>query len=182
MCAPCHAKMVALSASFMPGDRYFDHFDLTTLEHPDFYPDGRDLGENYTLTTWRLSPCVKSGQLDCMHCHTSSGRFRFVDEPNKACLPCHQQLVDNSVAHSHHLPDSTGNQCITCHMPQTQFANMMRSDHSMLSPTPATSLQVQIPQRMQFLPYGSGRSAGLRSGSASGTLATTRPPCSTVRD
>ena len=145
MCAPCHAKMVALTASFMPGDRYFDHYDLTTLEHPDFYPDGRDLGENYTLTSWRLSPCVQSGQLDCMHCHTSSGRFRFVDEPNKACLPCHQELVENSLAHSHHLPESTGNQCITCHMPQTQFANMMRSDHSMRSPTPATSLQFKSP-------------------------------------
>ncbi len=145
MCAPCHAKMITVSGSFMPGDRYFDHFDLTTLEHPDFYPDGRDLGENYTYTTWRLSPCVKSGELDCMHCHTSSGRFRFEEQPNQACLPCHQQLVDESTAHSHHAADSPGNQCITCHMPQTEFANMLRSDHSMLPPTPATSIQFKSP-------------------------------------
>ena len=59
------------------GRRFFDHFDLVTLENPDFYPDGRDLGENYTYTSWRMSPCVKAGKLDCIHCHTSSGRYRF---------------------------------------------------------------------------------------------------------
>ena len=30
-CAPCHAKMMPLSADFRPGDRYFDHYDLATL-------------------------------------------------------------------------------------------------------------------------------------------------------
>ena len=49
MCATCHAKLVPLSLTFLPGDKFFDHFDLITLEHADFYPDGRDLGENYTL-------------------------------------------------------------------------------------------------------------------------------------
>lgn len=145
MCAPCHAKMIPVSGSFLPGERYFDHFDLMTLEHPDFYPDGRDLGENYTMTGWRMSPCVQSDQLDCMHCHTSSGRFRFVDNPNQSCLPCHQELVDNATAHSHHAADSKGNSCIACHMPLTRFANMSRSDHSMLPPTPAASLQFKSP-------------------------------------
>ncbi len=51
MCGSCHAKMSPVSLSFKPAERYFDHFDLTTLEHPDFYPDGRDLGENYTMTS-----------------------------------------------------------------------------------------------------------------------------------
>ena len=57
-CAPCHAKMSPLDEDFRPGDRYFDHFDLVTLEDRDFYPDGRDLGENYTFTSWRMSPCA----------------------------------------------------------------------------------------------------------------------------
>ena len=102
LCASCHAKASPLWTSFRPGDRFFDHFDLTTLESPDYYPDGRDLGENYTLTSWRMSPCVKSGQLDCLHCHTSSGRYRFSDRPNDACLPCHAQLVENAAAHTRH--------------------------------------------------------------------------------
>jgi len=147
MCGSCHAKMSPVSASFQPGDRYFDRFDLTTLEHPDFYPDGRDLGENYTMTSWRMSPCAKSGKLDCGHCHTSSGRYRFQNDekPNAACLPCHQEKVDNASAHTHHLADSTGNRCIACHMPMTEFARMARSDHSMRPPTPAATLQFKSP-------------------------------------
>ena len=61
-CGSCHAKTSPLTTTFPPGDRFFDHFDLVTLENPDYYPDGRDLGENYTYTTWLMSPCVKVGQ------------------------------------------------------------------------------------------------------------------------
>ncbi|MCP5115448.1 MAG: tetratricopeptide repeat protein [bacterium] len=146
MCAPCHAKMVSLSTDFRPGERYFDHYDLVTLEHPDFYPDGRDLGENYTYTSWLMSPCAKSGQLDCLHCHTSSGRYRFKEEnPNGACLPCHQDKVDNATAHTRHAADSAASECIACHMPMTEFARMLRSDHSMRPPTPATTAKYKSP-------------------------------------
>jgi tetratricopeptide (TPR) repeat protein len=145
MCAPCHAKMMPLTTDFKPGDRYFDHFDLVTLEHPDFYPDGRDLGENYTYTSWRMSPCVRGGDFDCMHCHTSSGRFRFEDDPNQSCMPCHSARVRNVAAHSHHPADSEASECNACHMPKTRFARMVRSDHSMRPPTPATTMEFDSP-------------------------------------
>jgi tetratricopeptide (TPR) repeat protein len=147
MCASCHAKMNAVSPSFTAGQRYFDHFDLILLEDPDFYPDGRDLGENYTMTTWRMSPCVKSGKLGCTHCHTSSGRYRFraAENPNAACLPCHRQRVENAAEHTHHEADGAGGKCVSCHMPTTAFARMSRSDHSMRPPTPAATLAFQSP-------------------------------------
>ncbi len=144
-CVPCHAKMILLTDTFQPGELYFDHFDLITLEHPDFYPDGRDLGENYTYTLWMMSPCAKSGQLDCLHCHTSSGRFRHGAAPNNSCLPCHEERVKDVSAHSHHETSSKGSECIACHMPKTEFARMIRSDHSMLPPTPATSIVYNSP-------------------------------------
>jgi tetratricopeptide (TPR) repeat protein len=145
MCAICHAKMSPLTVTFQPGDRFFDHFDLVTLEDSDFYPDGRDLGENYTHTGWLGSPCVKSGQLDCLHCHTSSGRFRQTEDPNQACAPCHGQHVTNPPAHTHHEPDSAGSLCISCHMPSTSFARMRRHDHSMLPPAPAATIEFGSP-------------------------------------
>ena len=147
MCAPCHAKMSPVTVNFAPGERYFDHFDLVGFENDDFYPDGRDLGENYTYTGWRQSPCVKGGQLDCIHCHTSSGRYRFKDaaEANHACLPCHEERVKNATVHTHHKEGSAGNECIACHMPMTEFARMRRSDHSMRAPTPATTMAYQSP-------------------------------------
>ncbi len=146
LCATCHTKSVSLTATFQPGDRYFDHYDLVGLEHPDFYADGRDLGENYTYTLWLTSPCAKSGRLDCLHCHTSSGRYRFKgDEANNACMPCHQKHVEDPAAHTLHTVDSTGSQCVACHMPKTVFARMERHDHSMRPPTPATTIAFNSP-------------------------------------
>ena len=146
LCASCHAKMYPITGSFTPGEAFFDHFGLIGLEQADFYPDGRDLGENFTETTWRLSPCVESGQLDCIHCHTSSGRSRFAGEnANRACLPCHEPQVQNVAQHSHHKDGSSGAQCIACHMPMTEFARMRRSDHSMRPPMPAATLAFGSP-------------------------------------
>jgi tetratricopeptide (TPR) repeat protein len=172
MCATCHAKIVPLSATFLPGDKFFDHYDLVTLEHQDYYPDGRDLGENYTYTSWLMSPCVKSGKLDCNHCHTPSGRMRFpgdcpdfrghrreafvgengtvplgpvAEDSNQSCMPCHQKYVENPAQHGHHQPGSKGNECIACHMPMTRFAAMDRTDHSMRPPAPAASATFKSP-------------------------------------
>jgi tetratricopeptide (TPR) repeat protein len=145
-CSVCHAKATPLTVSYKPGDDFFDHFDVGILDLPDYYPDGRDLGENYTYTQWLLSPCAKRGQMDCLHCHTSSGRFRFADEMrNNACLPCHAANVENAAGHSHHAKGSAGSQCISCHMPKTEFARMRRSDHSMLPPAPAATIAYKSP-------------------------------------
>ena len=146
-CAPCHARMVPVTNTFQPGDRFFDHYDLVALENPDFYPDGRDLGETFTHTTWLMSPCVKSGKLDCLHCHTSSGRYRFKakEKLNHDCLPCHESHVKNAPAHTNHPPGTPGNRCVSCHMPMTEFARMRRSDHSLLPPVPAATIAFKSP-------------------------------------
>lgn len=147
ICMACHAKMSALSPSFPPGERFFDHFDLVTLEEDDYYPDGRDLGENYTATSWLMSPCAKASPgFTCIHCHTSSGRYRFSGtDANNACLPCHKQRVETAPTHSHHAPGTKGNQCVSCHMPMTTFARMNRSDHSMRPPMPALTEKLGSP-------------------------------------
>jgi tetratricopeptide (TPR) repeat protein len=144
-CSSCHAKAIPLTQSYKPGDQFWDHYDLVTLEHPDYYPDGRDLGENYTYTSWLMSPCVKSGKLDCLHCHTSSGRFRQKNDPNSSCLPCHGERVRFIGSHSHHKADPKAPTCVSCHMPMTRFARMKRSDHSMRPPTPAATINFHSP-------------------------------------
>ncbi len=147
-CAPCHAKAVALTRDFTPGDRYFDHFDLVCLEDPDFYPDGRDLGENYTFTLWRMSPCVVTGELDCIHCHTSSGRYRFATEnPNGACLPCHEERVANASAHTHHPEGSAG-----------KSVHLLPHAHDRIRPDAA-----KRPLDAAACPVGDARSSDLRT-------------------
>ena len=138
-CSYCHAKMISLTPEYVPGESFFRHFDLVTFEDPDYYPDGRDLGENYTFTSWRMSPCVQNSDMDCMHCHTSSGRYRQKEDPNRSCLPCHAERVAQAPEHSFHPEGSPGNICINCHLPKTEFARMTRSDHSMRPPMPAAT-------------------------------------------
>ena len=146
-CSSCHAKASPLTAAYPPGEPFFDHFDLVTLESPDSYPDGRDLGENYTLTTWRMSPCMKGGGLNCTACHTSSGRYRFKspDKADEACLPCHRGHAADPAAHTRHKAESPGSRCVNCHMPTTEFARMLRSDHSMRPPSPAATVRFGSP-------------------------------------
>jgi Flp pilus assembly protein TadD len=138
--------MSPLSSGYQVTQRFFDHYDLTTLESSDFYPDGRDLGENYTYTSWLMNSCVRNGKFDCLHCHTSTGAFRFAGgDSDGACLPCHQGVADKGTAHSRHSAKSAGARCIGCHMPKTRFAKMSRSDHSMRPPTPAATIEFQSP-------------------------------------
>ncbi|QBG46491.1 ammonia-forming cytochrome c nitrite reductase subunit c552 [Verrucomicrobia bacterium S94] len=143
-CGPCHAKGQILTRDFTPGELFFDHYDLTSYEDRDFWPDGRDLGENYTQTAWMANQCALSGQLECIHCHTSSGRFRFKDNPNQSCLPCHRERVDNILEHSHHSAEA-GVTCIDCHMPTTAQAFMSRSDHTFRPPSPQATLEFGSP-------------------------------------
>jgi tetratricopeptide (TPR) repeat protein len=147
LCLTCHTKASPVWSGFVPGDRLHDHFDVMTYEDDDYYADGRDLGENYTYTSWMMSPCVQGSDITCMHCHTSSGRYRFKDTAigNNACMPCHKTQVENAPAHTHHPAGSAGNLCISCHMPMTDFARMARSDHSMRPPMPSLTKQTGSP-------------------------------------
>ena len=145
-CASCHAKVIPVTADFQPGARFFDHFGLVTLESDDYFPDGRDRRENYTLTSWLQSACTRSGKLDCLHCHTSSGRYRFSGEKaNDACLPCHEERVNHAAAHSRHAAGTAASRCVSCHMAATEYARMRRSDHSMRPPAPAATIAYGSP-------------------------------------
>ncbi len=145
-CGSCHAKASVIAQEFEPGSRFYDYFDLITLENPDFYADGRDLGENYTMTTWEMNKCAASSDMHCVRCHTSSGRYRFAGEnTNDACMPCHSEKVNNVSAHTFHTTDSPGSECVSCHMPKTTFARMNRSDHSFRPPMPRSTMAFGSP-------------------------------------
>jgi len=144
-CAPCHAKMTPITPSFMPGDKYFDNYNLTTLEDRDFYPDGRDLGENYTMTGWMMNPCIQESDLHCVTCHTSSGRDRNSDNPNNSCIQCHADIWSDMEAHTMHKAED-GLTCLSCHMPKREFVgHFLRSDHSFRPPMPEATIKFGSP-------------------------------------
>lgn len=144
-CAPCHAKMSPITPSYMPGDKYFDNYNITTLEDRDFYPDGRDLGENYTMTGWMMNPCVEKSELHCVTCHTSSGRDRNKENPNQSCLTCHNNRNEDLMAHTGHKPED-GLTCLSCHAPKREFVgHFLRSDHSFRPPMPEATIKFGSP-------------------------------------
>lgn len=144
-CAPCHSKMAPITPEYLPGNNYFDHYNLTTLEDYDFYPDGRSLGENYTFTEWKMNPCKNESELHCVTCHTSSGRDRNKDNPNNSCLQCHTNKAENIAAHTGHKPEDKLT-CLSCHMPKRQFVGrFFRSDHSFRPPMPEATIKFGSP-------------------------------------
>lgn len=144
-CAPCHAKMSPITPSYMPGDPYFDNYTLTTLEDRDFYPDGRDLGENYTMTGWMMNKCKSASNLNCITCHTSSGRDRNKDNPNDACISCHKDKGEHMEEHTMHK-SSAELTCIDCHAPKREFVGrFLRSDHSFRPPMPEGTIRFKSP-------------------------------------
>ena len=144
-CSSCHAKMNPITPSYMPGDKYFDNYNVTTLEDRDFFPDGRDLGENYTLTGWMMNKCVQNSEMHCVTCHTSSGRDRNSDNPNNSCASCHKDKTDNPVAHTMHKAED-GLTCLSCHAPKREFVGrFLRSDHSFRPPMPEATIRFGSP-------------------------------------
>jgi len=67
---------------------------------------------------------------------------------NAACTQCHREYQDEKslVAHTHHLADSSGSDCMNCHMPYTTYGLLKASrSHAIESPSVATTLEVGRP-------------------------------------
>ena len=145
-CATCHAKGNPIKSGYMPGDDFFNYFSLAALEDPDFSPDGRDFGENYTYTGWLLNECMTNSDLHCVTCHTSSGRNRFKDNPNDACISCHVDKGEDILTHTMHESGTPGSICVNCHVPSREFVgHFIRSDHSFRPPMPEATIKFGSP-------------------------------------
>ena len=93
-----------------------------------------------------MNECSNKGELHCVTCHTSSGRDRYANNPNDACLQCHQDRQADLKAHTMHEPDSEGSVCIKCHMPEREFVgHFLRSDHSFRPPMPEATIRFGSP-------------------------------------
>jgi predicted CXXCH cytochrome family protein len=158
-CAYCHARNETLTAEFPPGADYEDHFRLTLpTQEGVFWPDGQQQDEDFNWTSVKLSRMHHAG-VSCMDCHDPHTNKTILPVENNAlCMQCHSAPgrtmpltsilapVIDPLAHSRHLAGSTGNQCVSCHMPTTDY--MIRSprhDHGWLKPDPLLTKELGIP-------------------------------------
>jgi predicted CXXCH cytochrome family protein len=153
-CAPCHARNELLTGELGPGADYADHFRVTLPTDPAvFYPDGQMRDEVFNLTSFLTSRMGGKAGVTCLDCHDPhSGRTTLPAQNNALCLQCHGPAprlnapTIDPVAHSHHSASSAGNQCVSCHMPQTTYMQRdPRHDHGFLKPDPLLTKELGIP-------------------------------------
>lgn len=152
-CATCHSRRDQLTAeAFVPGDAYHDHFSVSLPDQEGlYYPDGQIRDEVFVHASFEMSRMAHAG-VTCMDCHNPhSLEHTLPIENNMLCMRCHEggmmeAPIINPVAHSFHAPDSTGNQCVSCHMPKTTYMQVdPRADHGFHSPDPLMTRELGIP-------------------------------------
>ncbi len=149
-CGSCHARRADLTGEFVPGDDFFDHYQLTLPDFSDtYFADGQVSGENYEFGSF-LGSRMHAAGVTCLDCHDSH-TTKLILPGNSLCMRCHSGGYPNSPKinpeeHSFHKADSTGNQCVNCHMPQTTYMQRdPRHDHGFTIPDPLLTKQHGIP-------------------------------------
>lgn len=152
-CVTCHSRRDQLTAdAFRPGDAYHDHFSLSLPDQPGlYYPDGQILDEVFVHASFSMAK-KSHADVSCMDCHNPHTLKPILPiQNNMLCMSCHQGGVKEApiivpVEHSFHPPDSTGNQCVACHMPKTVYMQEdWRADHGFHSPDPLMTRELGIP-------------------------------------
>lgn len=150
-CAGCHARRGEITGDFVPGESFWDHYHLTIVDHSDtYYPDGQIRDENYEFASFVSSRMHHAG-VRCMDCHDMHS-MKTILPGNQLCMRCHTPGGFPSAppitpqAHSFHSAESTGNQCVNCHMPQTVYMQRHpRHDHGFTIPDPWLTKEHSVP-------------------------------------
>ena len=108
------------------------------------------------------APCYQGGKLSCLTCHElhpspsdprpteewADDMLRTNMRTNSACTQCHPKYEDqvSLTRHTHHAAESTGSNCLNCHMPYTTYGLLkaIRS-HQVDSPSVQSSLETGRP-------------------------------------
>jgi tetratricopeptide (TPR) repeat protein len=134
----------------VPGESFFDHYNLTTVDGSDtFYPDGQIHEEDYEFGPF-LGSKMYAANVRCVDCHDPHSSKPILPG-NLLCMRCHAGGYPNAplidpIAHTFHKPESPGAQCVNCHMPQTSYMQRHgRHDHGFMTPDPLLTKEVGIP-------------------------------------
>ena len=167
LCGTCHTACEELAQGadgFVPGELLSDELDFETMHamvarasdvvDPDDLPDeerdvveafwrdgrARVAGREYDSVT--RSACYLEGEMSCISCHRvhgeePDGQLALEADASSMCGGCHQEVFADVPGHTHHLPESTGSDCLSCHMPYTSYGLLSATrSHRMASPAP----------------------------------------------
>ncbi|MGB1521427.1 MAG: cytochrome c3 family protein, partial [Limisphaerales bacterium] len=118
-----------------------------------WWEDGTVLAGGREFTAMSASGCYTRGKMSCLSCHSMhqappEDQLTPQSNANASCTQCHQEAEYNERIESHtfHSRESSGSECMNCHMPHTTYAlfNAIRS-HQIASPQVASSLEHGVP-------------------------------------
>jgi predicted CXXCH cytochrome family protein len=145
-CIVCHMESEELVPGWHPGEErdLLEFLDPTLLDDPDRVdPAGRALELVYAGVSFWTSRCAEEGGLTCQSCHDPHGgpqrsAMRTAPRDDAQCAGCHQEIVADVAAHTHHAVGSEGSRCVSCHMPHltVERGHGSVTDHTISVPRP----------------------------------------------
>jgi predicted CXXCH cytochrome family protein len=143
-CARCHARATRFSDEYKHGQSFLQSHIPATADPVNYHIDGQIKEENYEYASFLQSKMYAKG-VTCTNCHEPHS-MKVLNTGNALCTSCHTPAKYDGPQHSFHKATSTGNQCVTCHMPVTTYMVVdNRLDHSIRIPRPDQSLAMGTP-------------------------------------
>ena len=154
-CARCHSRRHQVSAEDQHGGPLLDDFMISSLREDLYYPDGQILDEVYVYGSFVQSRMYHEG-VRCSDCHNPHS-LQLWHPGNDLCTRCHQTSPPedfpklqaknyDTPKHHFHPENSTGTQCVECHMrARTYMVVDPRRDHSFRVPRPDLSAKLGTP-------------------------------------
>lgn len=144
VCSRCHSRRSAISDDYLYGKSLLDTHIPALLREGVYYPDGQIEAEDYEWGSFMQSKMYHKG-VTCTDCHNAHS-LKLRAEGNALCAGCHRAEKYDTPSHHHHKPLSTGSQCASCHMPETNYMVIdARRDHSIRIPRPDLTLKIGTP-------------------------------------
>ena len=165
-------KFAREGVQFRPGQNLHDyrHYmefpdaDATAEDHERFrknrefyrqrwWDDGTMLAGGREYSAMLRNDCFQQGTMSCRSCHSMhdadpNDQLSVGMHGSAACTQCHTepQYTERLADHTHHAPDSSGSDCMNCHMPHTSYALFSAiRNHTISSPNVRSSTQHGVP-------------------------------------
>ena len=156
---PINGKYYDWPVGYQVGGKLSDHWSLEEHKLGELsfthFPDdtahkNRMQGNDY------VQSLMYNRGVTCFSCHDPHGTDNdaSLKKPvNEVCLTCHGTNTQNGPhaasieAHTHHKADSTGSQCVNCHMPKIEqtIADVNVASHTFRFITPSQTESLKIP-------------------------------------
>lgn len=145
MCAQCHSRRTQISnKDHVNTNAFGERYMLDLISSENYYADGQVYNENFVYGSFLQSKMHQNGVV-CSDCHNPhSAKLKLPVET--LCLQCHSADKYGDKKHHNHQTESSGAQCVNCHMPETTYMNIdARRDHGFHIPRPDLAKKLGTP-------------------------------------